>query len=77
MKVVPQGRDLRPAVQGVAETMLTIAADPGHLGGRIGITSAAHLGLGTDPSPTCAHDRAKRRYRARRGGNLISGTSPS
>ena len=36
-----------------AETMLTIAADPKHLGARIGITvGAAHLGLRADPEPS-------------------------
>jgi Transposase zinc-binding domain len=40
-----------------AETTLTIAADPKHLGARIGITSVLH----TSPSP-CAHDRARRRH---------------
>ena len=45
-----------------AETMLTIAADPKHLGARIGITvGAAHLGLGDDASSARAHDRAGRR----------------
>ena len=46
-----------------AETMLTIAADPKHLGARIGITSVlAHLGLGNDPSSARPHDRAGRRH---------------
>ena len=45
----------------------TIAADPKHLGARIGITvGAAHLGLGDDPSSARAHDRAGRRPLARR-----------
>ena len=45
-----------------AETTLTIAADPKHLGARIGITAgAAHLGLGHDASSARAHDRAGRR----------------
>ena len=45
-----------------AETMLTIAADPKHLGARIAITvGAAHLGLGHDASSARAHDRARRR----------------
>ena len=36
-----------------AETMLTIAADPKHLGARIGILSVlAHLGLRADPEPS-------------------------
>ena len=48
--------------------LLTIAADPEHLGARIGITvGAAHLGLGPDPSSACPHDRAGRRHRARTG----------
>ena len=42
-----------------AETTLTIAADPKHLGARIGfIVGAAHLGLRADASPACAHGRA-------------------
>ena len=45
-----------------SETMLTIAADPKHLGARIGITAVLHtLGLGHDASSACAHDRAGRR----------------
>ena len=48
-----------------AETLLTIAADPKHLGARIGITvGAAHLGLGDDASSARAHDRAGRRHLA-------------
>jgi Transposase zinc-binding domain len=36
-----------------AETMLTIAADPKHLGARIGINRGpSHLGLGDDPEPS-------------------------
>jgi hypothetical protein len=50
-----------------ADTMLTIAADPKHLGARIGITAVlAHVGIGADPPPACAHDRTWRRHRARR-----------
>jgi hypothetical protein len=46
-----------------AETMLTIAADPKHLGGRIGITSVLHtLGVGNDPSPARSHDRTGWRH---------------
>ena len=41
-----QGGGLRPAVQRsavtAAETLLTIAADPKHLGARIGVTSVLH-----------------------------------
>ena len=37
-----QGGDLRPAVQGLGRDLLTIAADPKHLGARIGITSVLH-----------------------------------
>ena len=45
-----------------AETMITIAADPKHLGARIGIICrAAHLGLGIDASSACALHRAGRR----------------
>ena len=42
-----------------SETMLTIAADPKHLGARIGITAVLHLGLGADLSPACAYDRSQ------------------
>ena len=47
-----------------SETLLTIAADPKHLGARIGDhRRAPHLGLGDDPSSARAHDRAGRRAR--------------
>jgi hypothetical protein len=46
-----------------SETMLTIAADAKHLGARLGILSVLQMGLGTDPSPACAHDRPRRRLR--------------
>jgi len=46
-----QGRPLRSFVQGLAEIMLTIAADPKHLGAAWHHLGAAHLGLGHDPSP--------------------------
>ena len=50
-----------------AETMLTIAADPKHLGARDRHhLRAAHLGLGADPSSARPHDRAGRRHLARR-----------
>ena len=49
-----------------AETLLTIAADPRHLGARIGITAVLHsLGLGDDPPSASPHDRAGRRDIAR------------
>jgi hypothetical protein len=36
-----------------AETLITIAADPKHLGARIGLTAVApHLGISTDPEPS-------------------------
>ena len=54
-----------------AEATQTIAADPKHLGARVGLTSVLHPpfaltappsgGLGDDPSPACAQDRARRR----------------
>src|SRR5665811_990233 len=59
-----------------AETLITIAADPKHLGARIGLTSAAHwcpdradqcaahLGLGDDAPPAPPHHRARRWHRA-------------
>ena len=37
-----QGRDLRPAVQGIRRDAITIAADPKYLGARIGITTVLH-----------------------------------
>jgi hypothetical protein len=40
-----------------SDTTLTIAADPKHLGAKIGVTAVQHLGLGDDPSSPCAHDR--------------------
>ena len=50
-----------------AETMLTIAADPKHLGARIGITAVLHTwGSAHDPSSARPHDRAGRRHLARR-----------
>ncbi len=53
--------------QVAAETLQTIAADPKHLGARLGAhPGAAHLGLGTDPSPARARHRARRRAVARR-----------
>jgi hypothetical protein len=54
-----------------AETLITIAADPNHLGARIGLTAVLHtlgsspragLGLGTDPPPPRPHHRARRRH---------------
>ena len=42
--------------------MLTIAADPRHLGARSPYVSAAHLGLGHDTSSARAHDRGRRRH---------------
>ena len=49
-----------------AETMLTIAADPKHLGARIAHVGSPHLGFGDDASSACAHDRARWRHIARR-----------
>ena len=43
-----------------AETLITIAADPKHLGARVGLRSAAHLGLGAHASPARAPHRAGR-----------------
>ena len=40
--------------QAACETMTTIAADPKHLGARIGMT-AVHMGFGDDPSPPHIH----------------------
>ena len=48
-----------------AETMIAIAADPKHLGARIGVLSRPpHLGLGAHPPSACPHDRARRRHLA-------------
>jgi Putative transposase/Transposase zinc-binding domain len=45
-----------------AETLITIAADPKHLGARIGPhCRVAHLGLGADPSSPCPRHRPRRR----------------
>ena len=45
-----------------AETMLTIAADPKHLGARIGIIAVLHTwGSTHDPPSACPHGRAGRR----------------
>ena len=50
-----------------AETLITIAADPRHLGARVSITSVLrHLGFGAHPSPAHPHDRAGRQHLARR-----------
>src|SRR5207247_9483517 len=49
-----------------SETMLTIAADPqASRRSHRHPVRPAHLGLGTDPPPACAHDRARRRLLAR------------
>jgi putative transposase len=51
-----------PLFRAAAETLLTIAADPKHLGARIGATAVLHtLGLGNDPPPARPHDRPRRR----------------
>jgi hypothetical protein len=49
-----------------SETLLTIAADPKHLGARIAITSVLHTWGSAMTHHPCAHDRAGRRHRARR-----------
>ena len=42
-----------------AQTLLTIAADPKHLGAKIGMTSvSAHMGVSDDPSSACPCHRA-------------------
>ena len=61
-----QGRDLRPAVQGIVR-------DHAHHCSRSEasrrsdrhLVCPAHLGLSTDPPPACAYDRARRRVLAR------------
>ena len=45
-----------------SEAMLTIAADPKHLGARIGFTAVLHsVGIGHDPPSAYPHDRPRRR----------------
>ena len=61
-----QGRDLRSLVQSGGRDQLTIAADPKHLGARIGISGTAHLGLGAHSPSASAYDRTRRRHCARR-----------
>ena len=47
-----------------AKTLVTIAADPKHLGARIGITAVLHtMGFSHDPPSAHPHDRAGRRHR--------------
>ena len=49
-----------------AETMRTIAADPKHLGARIGVTAVLHTwGSAMTHHPHCAHDCVRRRHLAR------------
>jgi hypothetical protein len=50
-----------------AEILITIAADPKHLGARVGITSVLHTwGSALTQSSACPYDRAGRRHLARR-----------
>ena len=61
-----QGRHLRPAVQGIVRDHAhnrrrSQASRRSHRH----LVRPAHLGLGTDPPPACAHDRARRRLLAR------------
>lgn len=49
-----------------SETMLTIAADPKHLGAHRHHRRAPYLGIGDDAPSACPHDRAGRRHRAGR-----------
>src|SRR5580704_10110299 len=45
-----------------AETLIAIAANPKHLGARVGFTAVLHnLGLGSHSPPAPAHDCARRR----------------
>ena len=44
-----------------AETLITIAADPKHLGARIGLTAVLHTWLGADPSSPRPRHRPRRR----------------
>ena len=50
-----------------AETLITIAADPKHLGARIGLTAVLHTwGSGADPPSARSRHRAGRRHLPRR-----------
>src|SRR6516162_1384298 len=49
-----------------AESLITMAADPKHLGARIGLTAAAHLGIGAHSSSARPYHRTGRRRLARR-----------
>jgi len=63
-----------------AEVLETIAADPKHLGARIGATLVLHTwGLGADAPPSCARHRARRRTLPRRHGvgGLPAGVLPA
>jgi hypothetical protein len=49
-----------------AETLITIAADPKHLGARIGLTAVLHTwGISTDPPSARPYHRTRRRLVAR------------
>jgi hypothetical protein len=57
-----------------SETMMTIAADPKHLGARIGVTAVFHtlgsspragMGIGDDAPSAHPHDRARWRHLVR------------
>jgi hypothetical protein len=62
-----------------SETMMTIAADPKHLGAHIGITAVLHTwGSANDASSPYPHDRARRRHLARRAAvDIASGLPPA
>src|SRR5580704_15001999 len=50
-----------------SETLMTIAADPKHLGARVGAISVLHTwGSALTPSSPCSHDRPRGRPLARR-----------
>ena len=54
-------------LRAASQTMLTIAADPRHLGARIGVTAVLHTwGSAMTHHPQSPHDRARRRDLARR-----------
>ena len=56
-----------------AETLVTIAADPKHLGVRVGLTSVLHTwGSALTHHPPCPHRCAGRRHLARDGKRWVS-----
>ena len=65
-RLAEQGGAYGLLFKAASETMLTIAADPKHLGRASGSFCAAYLGIGAHPSSACAYDRSRRWAVARR-----------